>query len=263
MIDYAPTARTRIAVFLGTGSAERTLLDLADLLAAEMASSVSGLFVEDLELLQASGLPDIRELCRLTHSVRALETAELERQLGIRARAAEQALATTADRLGVPWSFRAVRGTLDALLADALREIDVLLLDLTSSMPELTVTGPPPQPTTLRRALAVVFDGSAQSQRALAYARRMAVNRRRPIMVVLATTPQQDAAYLRSEAESVLDGHPAAFRELDESTIDEILALARSERVHTLILGIESKWVNRQNIELLRERLRCPVMLVR
>ena len=96
----------RITVMLGSTDADRSALDMLGLLAAETPAEILGLFMEDIELLSLADLPVAREYCRLTHVERQLNSADLQRQLRIQARSAQQALAAIAERIGFSWSFQ-------------------------------------------------------------------------------------------------------------------------------------------------------------
>jgi hypothetical protein len=114
--------RSRILVMLGSIESDRAALDALSLLAGKTPTEILGMFVEDIELLALAELPIAREYCMLTHVERRLQTPDIERQFRIQARAAQQALAEIAGRLGFPLSFRTVRGAITTLLRESLAE---------------------------------------------------------------------------------------------------------------------------------------------
>ena len=108
--------------------ADLIALEMLRLLTAETPSEILGLFMEDTELLSLADLPVAREYCCLTQVERQLNSADLQRQLRIQARSAQQALAAIAERIGFSWSFQTVRGSLASLLENAAEDMDLMLL---------------------------------------------------------------------------------------------------------------------------------------
>ena len=101
----------RIAVILGSGGSGRSLLDLVlPLLSRGREVEMHGVFLEEAEVRHAAELPFVKELCRVTFSVREFNSDHFERALALRMRTARRALAVLARRTGVMHSFRNVRG---------------------------------------------------------------------------------------------------------------------------------------------------------
>ena len=53
------------------------------------------------------------------------------------------------------------------------------------------------------------------------------------------------------------------FHELLNPEFGEILAAVRSERAGTLVLGMDERLISSKSVELLRNRLSCPAVLVK
>ena len=260
MNSPADKLRVRITVMLGSSDADRTTLELLSLLTAETPAEILGLFLEDSELLALAELPVAREFCQLTHSERRLEAADIERQLRIQARAAEQALASIAGRSGFNWSFRTVRGSLAGLLAEAMRAMDRLLLSATRSIQPLRSI--PVLPRAALRPVAVIFDGSEAAQRALSVAGRMATAGKQPLVILLIAAGPGDQAALQARAATLVESAVAEYRALASAEPDTMLAAAHATRASALVIGL-SDLLSPAAIELLRSRLRCPAVLVR
>ena len=114
-------------VMLGSIESDQAALEALSLLAGRTPAEILGMFVEDIELLMLAELPIAREYCLLTHVERRLQPPDIERLFRVQARAAQQALADIADRLGSTLSFRTVRGVTTTLLREALAETDLML----------------------------------------------------------------------------------------------------------------------------------------
>lgn len=264
MNSSADKLRNRITVMLGSSHADRTTLEILDLLTTETPAEVLGLFREDTELLALAELPVVREYCQLTHAERRLEAADLERRLRIQARSAEQALAGIAGRSGLEWSFRTVRGSLAGLLADAIQEMDLLLLSAARSTRPLagrpaaaTLPGPHTRP------VAVTFDGSEATRRALAVASRMAGAGKQPLTILLLATDPDALVRLRTQALELTGPTPAEFRELVNPGLEDILTAVRNRRAGVVVLGLSPLLAPPASLETLCSRLRCPAVLVR
>jgi len=191
----------RITVMLGNNDADRTALEMLNLLAAETPGEILGLFMEDIELLSLAELPVAREYCRLTHVERQLNSADLQRQLRIQARSAQQALAAVAERIGFRWSFQTVRGSPASLLRNAAEEMDVMLLGAARrTLPLAGHFAPMSRPRPSDQPVSIIFDGSEAAQRALAVARRIASAGGQTLNVFLVAANAADFTSLRAQA---------------------------------------------------------------
>jgi nucleotide-binding universal stress UspA family protein len=264
MTDPREHLQARITVMLGNRDADHTALEMLGLLTAETPSEILGLFMEDIELLSLADLPVAREYCCLTHVERQLDSADLQRQLRIQARSAEQALAAIAERIGFSWSFQTVRGSPASLLQNAAKEMDLMLLGAARRTLPLTghfVSTTPPRPS--RQPVTVIFDGSEAAQRALAVAIRIAGAGVQSLNVFLVAANADDFTSLRAQSTELAGPVALRFHELVNPDIGEILAAVRSERAGTLVLGMNERLISPESVELLRNRLSCPAVLVK
>ncbi len=92
------------------GSYSVTTVNLAVAIAASANSTLQGLFVEDEDLLQVSGLPCSREIMLTTARARPTSLDQMQRALRAAARQFRQALEREARAGHVGWSFDTVRG---------------------------------------------------------------------------------------------------------------------------------------------------------
>ena len=220
---------------------------------------IRGLFLQDTDVLALAELPVAREYCQLTHAERRLEPADLQRQLRIQARAAEQSLARIAGHSGFHWSFSTVRGSLASLLAECMGEMDLLLLGAARSMRPLVIRQV--SPWLAPRPVAVTFDGSGAARRALAIARRIASAGRQPLAILLIAAEPDTLQALRTQAALLAGPAAADYRELVHAEPGALLAAAHAARASTLVIGLGEE-LPPTAIELLRSRMRCPAVLV-
>ena len=115
----------RITVVQEAVQAARTLDTVAQA-AAALEAELTGLFVEDVELLHFAGLPFAREIGAF--SARALDVGTMERRLRSQAEEARRVLAAAAEGKPLRWSFRVERGSVPARVRSALAEADLVVL---------------------------------------------------------------------------------------------------------------------------------------
>lgn len=115
----------RITVVQEAVQAARTL-DAVAQAAAALEAELTGLFVEDVELLHFAGLPFAREIGAF--SARALDVGTMERRLRSQAEEARRVLAAAAEGKPLRWSFRVERGSVPARVRSALAEADLVVL---------------------------------------------------------------------------------------------------------------------------------------
>ena len=115
----------RITVVQESAQAARALDAVAET-AAALEAELTGLFVENVELLHFAGLPFAREIGAF--SARALDVRTMERRLRSQAEEARRALAAAAEGKPLRWSFRIERGSVPEQVRGALAEADLVVL---------------------------------------------------------------------------------------------------------------------------------------
>ena len=89
-VPRRPARPRRVTIALGPSTHDGQSLRALARLAREGAAELTGLFVEDDDLLRIASLPFAVEVCRATSVRRRVELAEVERQLRTQAAAAER-----------------------------------------------------------------------------------------------------------------------------------------------------------------------------
>jgi nucleotide-binding universal stress UspA family protein len=256
--------RTRILVMLGNIESDRAALEALSLLAGKTPMEIFGMFVEDIELLTLAELPIAREYCLLTHVERRLQAPDIERQFRVQARAAQQALAEIAERLGFPLSFRTVRGAMTTLLRESLAETDLMVfgavrgtLRLPGGSTRATTGRPSRQPVT------VVFDGSDATQRALQVALQVAADEAMPLTVILTAMNADHLSTLSAQASRLAGSRRLHLVELVNPAWQEVFARVRTQHSAALVLAITADLLQDEPLGQLRNALNCPVVLVK
>ena len=102
--------RGRVVLAADAGSYSVTSVSLAVALASSAGSLLQGLFVEDEDLLQITGLPCSREITLTTATERSTSSEQMQRSLRRVAHQFRQTLQQQAQALQVAWCFDTMRG---------------------------------------------------------------------------------------------------------------------------------------------------------
>ena len=252
--------RRRIAVVLRVSGADQPLLDcLQPLLGKDTEINLQGVFIEDDELQRAADLPFVKELCRLTSSVREIHSARFEHLIALRTRTARRAIAGLALRTGVPHTFRAVRGSTVSLLRETVYSADITVFG-----PLRTFAAPPVHNSRrLRQRIVVAIDDLVTGAEALIAATLLVEAEMHRVSILLTATASSRLDALNRMISDLLPADPARVLLLPGSEIQYLATAARAERADMLVLGSSEELLKPESLRLLLEHLRCPICLVR
>jgi nucleotide-binding universal stress UspA family protein len=271
----------RILVALDVSPHSMTALEAAAELAAGLKAELVGIFVEDINLLRLAQLPFAREVGIFSTSWRQLTALEVERQLQAQARRARRALAITASRAQVPWTFRVARGVISSELLAAASEADLVILgkvgwSLTKTRHlGSTARAVLSQATCLTLILQegkrlglpvlILYDGSAVAHKALAAAARLVRGRNGFLTVIVLAEGTEAAQALQSEAAQWLRGHElrASYRWLVGADLRRLAYMVEEERCGMLVLPSKSSRLQNEMFLGLLDEVDCPVLMVR
>ncbi|OGI46628.1 MAG: hypothetical protein A2151_00720 [Candidatus Muproteobacteria bacterium RBG_16_65_34] len=247
---------------------------LAELLDAEL----TGLFIEDINLLRLAGLPFAQEVSAILAGARRLVAGDMERALRAQASRAQRALAEQAGRRQVRWSFRVMRGQVAAQMLEAALETDLLALGLAAvevarraplgatvrevvrgaTRPVLLLPpGAGPRPPVL-----VDYAGGARAARALDLARYLAQESDGGLVVLISAADPKEAKRLEQEAaDRAAPGTELRFRRIGTDSASLSRAV-RAEAAGTLVLAGREARAHEELIPKLLEDNRCAVLLV-
>jgi nucleotide-binding universal stress UspA family protein len=121
--------RRRVIVgFDAAAPLDRTALEAAAGITARIEGELTGLFVENIDLLHMAALPFTREVGFPSAASRELDVERMERALRAVAGEAHRMLGTIAAGARLNWSFRVTRGVFATELASAAEEADLVLV---------------------------------------------------------------------------------------------------------------------------------------
>lgn len=258
----ADEAVRRVAVIMGSsGSDSRLLALLAPLFENDRSLEVQGVFLEDAEASHAAGLPFVKEVCRVTYSVREFTSDQFERNLALRVRTARRALTVLATRSGLSHSFRNVRGPGLRLLREAAASADITVFEparLRLSGLVRAVPGRHPQ-----RRIAALLSDAGSAPGVLSTALQLAGGDSRDITVLVAPADGADTADLSGIAQRALPRMPAAMRYLKGEEIAALCEAARELGATVAVLSAQRALALEGAVQALRAQMPCPVCLVR
>ena len=253
------TVTRRIAVVLGISGKDQPLLDtLQPLLFKDKEINLQGVFIEDDELQRVADLPFVKELCRLTLSVREIHSARFERISALRTRTARRAIAGLAQRMGVPHTFLRVRGSTVSLLRETVYSADMTIFE-----PLRTFAAPPVYSHRLRQRVVVAVDDLVMGAEALIAATLLVEGEMHRVSILLTATAKVKLDALNRMISDLLPADPARVLLLPGSGIQYLIAAARAERADMLVLGASEELLKPESLRVLLEQLRCPICLVR
>lgn len=270
------TARRHVLVALDASRASLDALAAAAALAARLGAELRGIFVEDVNLLRAAGLPFASQLSSLTGAPQPLERRALERELRALADTARASLAEEARRVEVTWSFRVARGQVSVEVVTAAGEADVLVLGRTGrrvgrgpgetaraaasrASSSVLVVGRGPG---LGRPMLVAYDDSPAAERVLELAARLDAGAGRITLLVAGAAPGQvPKLSARARKRLARAGEAEAPCLVVAGRQDLVRAVRASGAV--LVLGAASPALGEDGLEALLEEIDSPLLVVR
>lgn len=267
----------RILVAVDSSAGGLAALQQAAELARRIDAELSGLFIEDEDLVRLAGLPFARELPAGGGEWRPLSTEVMERDLARLARELEREFETLAGRLEIPWRFRRRRGRVATELLAACSECELVavgtagargstsrlgstarrLLAEASCSVMLIAPGAPGQSA----SVAVVFDGSGMSEAALARALEL-VPEERTLNVLIAADDRAAARALQERVRDLAASARTRFRTLSSKS-DTALVAALTELAPTLVVLGDADWIGRDTLENIVAKLDGSLLRIR
>ena len=110
-------------------------LNAAAEIARLMHADLTGIFVEDINLLRMADIPFCHEIRMYTSETEKVDSLKLERSLKLQAKSAEEALTRVAGKCMVQHSFKVCRGIVPAEVLAAACEADLLVLGRSGRSP--------------------------------------------------------------------------------------------------------------------------------
>jgi nucleotide-binding universal stress UspA family protein len=278
--DRAELIIRRILVALDASPHSLAALEAAIELAARFGAKLSGLYVEDINLLRLAELPFAQEVGQFSASRRSLDVQELERQIRAQTVRVRRIFLGYSQRAEIRWSFDVSRGRVDREVLAAASKADVLVLGRSG----WSLIRPGRMGSTTRAVLArapawalilqegaclgqpvvVVYDGSSLAQKALDAAATL-LEKEGAVTVLLLADHARGVEALRAQVhawrgDEELD---VRYRVLTSSNIPSLVDALETEGCGTLVLPAHSTLLGDAALQALLDEIRVPVLLVR
>lgn len=255
----------QILVALDSTSDNRSAMRAAVELAARLQAELSGLFLEDTNLLRLADLPFAREIRPWSAQERPLTERDLLLSLRALATRTQMELARMAGKAKVRWSFRIERGPRLQLLMQASGSSDVLLVGEPRHIAKVGAS----DARRLRRQSMVylVYADSPASQRALKTAAVMVESQVGGLTVFVLAYKRKDLKRLHTEAIGRLDSWGIIARVVDcleeQGIRDFINNLGRLSGAAVILPGDIEVPSDPLLFQRLLDQVGCPVVIVR
>lgn len=271
----------RILVALDASAQSLAALHAAVILAAGLGADLEGLFVEDINLMRMAMLPVARRVLYPSAAEETLDSSRMEREMRVLARQAQESLATMAERSGIRWSFRVVRGKVTVEILSAASESDLLTvgksgwslarkMQLGSTAHNAAVHAPKAlllvkRPLAANRPVIALYDGSPHAEQALKAAAKFARAFQGRLIVFLLADDQQQLAALKRAAGPLIKATEiqARFRPVIGPAAQRLADAIESEAGGLLVLSRQYKDLSEQDVQDLLRAVGNPVLLVR
>lgn len=268
-----------IAVALDCSPHSLASLSAAAELAGRMHADLTGIFVEDINLLRMAELPCSHEIRIYNTEPEKIELQRLERSLRMQAKEAQGTLQRIAGELMVENSFRVCRGLVPAEVILAAHEADLLVLGRSGRSPSCRKG----LGSTARKALAegkrpllfmrpgfsakewpllVLYDGSEGAGEALAVASCLVEPGSMLHILILGETPEEAIQIEQELPEKVkLPQAVIEYHHLPLKNGKKLATCIRMADSGLLVLSDRMK-LSRESVHELVRDIDCPILLV-
>lgn len=251
-------------------------LEAAAELAQALGAELTGIFVEDANLLKLAGLPFAQEIHFPKATTQKLDIVSMEKQLREQAGRAKEYMRQIAERDFLIWSFRVARGIVAAELLAAAMEADMLVLGRTSrqlnhsplgstartavsqSKPPVLLLG---ADFDLTQPILLLYDGSPVAQTALKLAGEL--SQASGYMGVLIWAGNDSNREFQNDVISQLGNYDLIVNFRHVHTRDEVTAVIKHSNVGLLVIGDTGKPFIYQTIQSVLEETDHPTLVVR
>lgn len=268
----------RILVALDASEANRSALLTALSLAGQLNAELQALFVEDINLLRLAELPFAREVVLGTRATRQLDVGAMEKQLRAQVERLRRFVETTAQQQQLKVEFKVLRGEIATEIRSAAQQMDLLVMGKNTQLLKQSLKiGKVAQGilstvncnvmllqygNVLVRPVAVLFDGSPISQRALQIAMQLAQDDHKQLTILYPAGTQDK---LQSQVDKLIQpvGFVAEHIQLPANTTQAILQTLAHSKSRVFLLEATQALIPPEEIQTLIQQSATPVLLVR
>jgi nucleotide-binding universal stress UspA family protein len=246
-------------------------------LASSLEAELHGLFVEDINLLRAAGLPMARELQLPFARHTRMNPERTRRQLRAQARQARRALASICTREQIQWTFEVVRGGVSSKVLEEAEKADLLCLGRTGrpvmQRPGLGSTARAAATGAQRSVLLishgrhigppviVAYDGSASAEQALLLASQLVQELGGTLSILVPASTSGSSSETQAQIAHRLGGESLVirYRELVGPGVRPLISAVQTEKCGILVLSRAT--LSPDDVGELVGAVDCPVLL--
>jgi nucleotide-binding universal stress UspA family protein len=269
----------RIVVAIDASPTSQAALEATAELAAAWGAELLGIFVEDVNLLRMASLPFAREVGSHSGEFRPVDPDTLKRQMRWQAERARKGLESAALSRGVTVSFKVARGRVNEELLAALSEADLLSLGKggktlaarlgLGSTARAIASGASGRVLLLSHVsrvagpVAVVYDGSASGERALASARELAQGLGADLTALCLAETREAAQDLANRISKITgDSESVRCRQCSVSDVPDLARIARSFGANAMVVPAGGAILPDHMVESIVKSFSGPVLIV-
>ena len=257
----------RITITFAATESQPRSLEAITRLAARYSSEVSGVFIEDSDMLRAIRLPFALEVCRATNRVKPADLIEIERSLKQRAVSARQLITDTAEQSGIKWNFKVIRQRTASAVLELAQGSDVIVFSSATSnqhrqrVTKEEVSRSPHHPLN-GDSIVVLLDDSVAGAKAAEFAHKFAELRQILLSAVVIDTQQEglDKRVHRLLQESRY--RVAHIQALCNPGFSEVVTTASALHPVALVLPATLIDGSSERIREFEEQIDCPILIV-
>ena len=254
----------RIAIAFTDGDAEFHTLEAITKLAAKAQAQMSGVFIEDSEMLRAAQLPFAREVCQITNTIRPADVSTIERHLKQHADTARSKIAELAKRSGTQWTFEVVRKNRASAVLELAKGTDLTYFATRSTLRQSAVSGRAGiERISQSYPIVLIVDRSDAGRRATQLARQLAHETGVPIVAVIDAATDADAEQLTERLVEHEHFDLSSIRRLNHPSFAELIKTTQHFWPSAVVLPVSLIEDSPQNIEELEQQANHATVIVK
>ena len=257
------TATQQIAVILSTsGSGQPLLKILRQLIGKVPDTELHGVFIEDDELQRVAALPFVKELCRLTLSVREIHETRIDRSVALRMRTARNEVEGLARHMGISHTFRTARGSTVRLLRETVHSAKITIIEPRRKF-AAPATGQARYARRAVRRIVVVIDDTVTGDEALLTAALLAEGQTHRISILLRAQSPAELEAMDHMIHGMLPAGQKRLLQLPDQGVQSLITAVQAERADMLVIAASEDMLKPKSLALLLRLLECPICLVK